>query len=196
MVDLSYKVQLFSSDLVVETIRQWFKLIVYSGITIWLVVSALRLRQTFRSWLVLDTVLITSLALRVLLMLVYEFILPTRIFNYAADNIYILVLLMIFYSFSKSLYPSHESMIFNRFTYVIVILVILVGTAVYSFANVAKSFHCSDDSIYFGDEINSLILSVVELIVGIWNLIYWLWIIHSIDRKFTKLEEHDSQVKG
>lgn len=180
MVDLSHKVELFSSRLPMETFRQWCELIVGVTIFVWFIYSALKLKQTLKSWLILDVMLIVSLAIRVLLFLIYEFLLPSRILTFFGDIIYVAVLMMIFYSFSKALYPDTGSRIWNRNTYVIVVCVVLVITLIYSFATMEESFHCDDDVKSSGHEINSLVLGFVELSVGTFNLIFSYRIINTL----------------
>ena len=107
MVDLEDKVKLFDSEIIIETIRQWFELIIGITLFIWFLLWAFRMKETLKSWWILDTILILSLSLRVLWVLIYEFLVPTRIFMFFADNIYVIVMLLILYIFSTNLRYSH-----------------------------------------------------------------------------------------
>ena len=140
MVDLSKKVELFSSRVIVETLRQWFELIIGLTMLAVFIMGAIKLRKTLKSWFILDIILILMLAFRVILYLVFEFLMPSRVLTFAADNIYILVLLMMYYSFARSL-ETQMHKYFNRRTYLGVILFILVANTIFSFATFNDSFH-------------------------------------------------------
>lgn len=162
---LSDKVELFSGRLVLETLRQWFELIVGVIILVWFIVCAVKLWQTLKSLFIIDTLMIMMLSIRVLLLLIYEFLIPSRAFRFFSDNIYVVILLMIFYTFCKALYPAKHGYC-NRRTYVILVLTVLLGNVIFAFATIKRSFHCSDDNVYEGDEISGMILGAVEMAVG------------------------------
>ena len=141
------------------------------------------MKQTLKSWWILDTVLILCLAFRVLCFLIYEFLLPTRMFTFFADNIYVIVMLLILYIFSENLRYSHiydsartQSMSMSRSMsqlfystmpiidfkiYKFVILyfigawVVLLTNMVFSIVTFHESFFCENGEITVGEEINN-----------------------------------------
>ena len=182
MVDLEEKVKLFDGEIIMETIRQWIELIMGITLFIWFLICAIRMKETLKSWCVLDTILILSLSGRVLWFLIYEFLFPTRIFTFIADNIYVLVMLLILFTFSNSLRYSRRnesvrSQSFNKSIshaisfhkpvininihkfasiYVLVAWLILFANVIYSIITVQDSFFWEDDTVDSGEEINMM----------------------------------------
>ena len=182
MVNLEDKVMLFNGEIIIETIRQWFELIMGVSLFIWFMLWAFRMKATLKSWCVLDTILIFSLAGRVMWFLIYEFLYPTRIFTFIADNIYVFVMLLILYTFSNSLRfvkrnDSLRNQSFNKSVslaisfnkpvinisihkfaviYVLIACIILIANVIYSIITVQESFFCEDDTVDSGEEVNMM----------------------------------------
>ena len=117
MVNIKEKVVLFDDRIILETLRQWTELVVGVILILWFAISAYKLRKTLKSWLVLDVVLINILILRVLLFLVFEFLYPSMFLVFMSDNLYLGIVILIFYLFARSAFPSFAHKILNRRTY-------------------------------------------------------------------------------
>lgn len=140
MVDLSEKVALFGNGLVSEVIRQWLELLLGTGLLVWFFYSAYKLAKTLKAWLVLDIVLIIVLMVRILLFLVFEFLYPSRFLPYVADLLYMGVVVLVFYLFAGVVLPEQMHKIFNKTTYVAVMLFLLVCNLIYAIIDFQSAF--------------------------------------------------------
>jgi len=102
---------------------------------------------------------------------VFEFLLPSRFLHYLADNLYLGVVVLIFFLFSQVIFPVNTHRIFNKTTYVIVVIVILSINFLYALIDFKNAFHCDDEESDSGTEIHSLIMYILELLISIGNLV-------------------------
>ena len=183
MVDYGEKISLWGNGLILEVIRQWFELISGIVMLIWFMHSAYWLKRTFKTWFVLDIMLILILWVRVLLFLVFEFVYPSRIFPYIADSLFLWVLIMIFYMFARAIFPNNMHKIFNKKTYVSILILLLVGNIIFAIIDNENAFRCDDDKIFSGTEVHSLAMHILELIIGLGNLICTFVVIKIHEKK-------------
>lgn len=171
MVDLGKKIKLFNGEIIFETLRQWCELILGILLLVWFFRSAYKLQKRFKTWLVLDIILILVLWVRVFLFLVFEFLLPTRFLQYLADLLYLGVIVLIFYMFANAIFPVDRHKIFNKTVYtggMIFVLFILFITSLIDFNN---AFLCDEENDTSATEIHSLLINILEIIIGIGNIV-------------------------
>ena len=100
---LSDKIELFSSRLIVETIRQWMVLVLFVGILVILFISMVTLIKNHRSIFVTDVVILFLLQIRILLLIINDFGLPHRFVVFCSDLVLMSILTIIFYKFTQNL---------------------------------------------------------------------------------------------
>ena len=194
MVSIKEKVVLFDDKIILETLRQWTELVVGIILILWFAISAYKLRKTLKSWLVLDVVLINILILRVLLFLVFEFLYPCMFLVFMSDNLYLGIVILIFYLFARSAFPSFAHKILNRRTYAWVMIFLLVAQIIYAIIDFDNAFHWKDDQVNSGTEIHNVILKLFEALVGVWNLISTYLVFRELKKREEEKDEKQIQL--
>ena len=154
-----------------ETIRQWLWLIVWTWLILLFLRTAYILKKNFKTWKSIDIILILIIAFIIFLTLVFEFMLPSRFIQFMQDVLYLGVVVQIFYIFASKIFPVSNHKLFNKRTYTIFVIFVLLGIFVYSVIDFDNAFNWEDEDAYSGTEIHGMALNILEIIIAIGNLI-------------------------
>lgn len=135
------------------------------------------------------------LNLRVLLFLVFEFLYPSRFLTFLADNLYLGVVLLIFYMFAKTVFSTTANRIFNLTTYIIVMIILLLAQLTYAIIDFNDSFYCQDSKVDSGSEVHNIIMHVFEIVIGVGSLISAFFVARIHSRAKDNKSEQEQELR-
>ena len=134
------KIELFSDRLIIETIRQWMVLILFTAILLVLLVSMVTLSRSYRRFFATDVIILALLCFKILLLLVNDFAVPHRFIVFCSELVHLTILTIIFYKFTKNLLKDKSGIFSYYKLYVGLIGMTIAGALVLGIVQFNKMF--------------------------------------------------------
>lgn len=175
------KVELLQDRLISETIRQWLVLILFGALFVVITSSILTLVKSYRKVIMADCIILLLIQLRIILMMVYDFIYPHQFLLFISDLLHLIILTIIFYIFTKNLLTKKSGFFSMYKVYVTVISGIIVGLFVLGIAQFDQNFRCDKENL--NDNYAVYIIQMAEFLLSLLNLVLTIYILREFKHR-------------
>ena len=138
------KVELFSSRVIVETIRQWIVMLLIIAMMTGLIISIVILVKNYNKIFNLDPAILFLLIVKLLLYAVFEFAWPSEFLKFLYDILHMSILTIMFYMFSQRLLQSRMKCLSHTRCYTSSFVVFQIVLLVCGLIFFETSFECQN----------------------------------------------------
>jgi hypothetical protein len=184
------KVRLFGGGPVPEAVRQWIILIVLLFIFSMIAYSILQLVRTYRKCLTADITILSIIQIRIIFMLVFEFLYPNRFFLILSDIFHLIIFTIIFDNLIKRLLSTNNGLMGKYQIYVGLVSLAIIGLFILCLIKFKKIYGCDANSDYHN--VVFVIIEASEMIMAFLILVLTCIITATLRRR-EKLEDNLDQ---